>query len=66
MHGTELRRCGRQGTPGNSAMLELLDLDSQMSKKTCEEAFPALETRMGACQRAARAAGVPVLLVFEG
>ena len=47
-------------------MLELIDLGKKMTKKAYDRAFPPLEERMGACQRAARAAGVPVLVVFEG
>jgi len=47
-------------------MLELLDLEKKLSKELYERVFPPLETRMGACQRAARAAGVPVVIVFEG
>jgi len=47
-------------------MLDLLDLDKQISKEAYDTAFPPLETRMGAAQRAVRAAGVPVLVVFEG
>jgi len=47
-------------------MLELLDLDKQIPKETYEQVYPDLETRLGACQRAARATGVPVVIVFEG
>ena len=47
-------------------MLELLDLDKQIPKETYEQVYPDLETRLGACQRAARASGVPVVIVFEG
>ena len=47
-------------------MLELLDLDQQIPKETYEHAYPDLEIRLGTCQRAARAAGVPVVIVFEG
>jgi len=47
-------------------MLELIDLNKKLSKKAYQEVFPAMETRLGECQRAARAAGVPVVIVFEG
>lgn len=47
-------------------MLELLDLDKQIPKETFAKVFPELETRLGECQRAARAAGVPVVILFEG
>ena len=47
-------------------MLELIDLKKKTPKAVYREVFPQLETRMGAAQRAARATGVPVLIVFEG
>ena len=47
-------------------MLELVDLDRKVAKEEYERLFPALELRLGECQRAARAAGMPVLIVFEG
>jgi polyphosphate kinase 2 (PPK2 family) len=47
-------------------MLELVDLKKNISKERYREVFPELEIRLGACQRAARAAGVPVVIVFEG
>ena len=47
-------------------MLELLNLEKKISKDLYEQVFPPLETRMGVCQRAARTAGVPVAIVFEG
>jgi len=47
-------------------MLELVDLDRQISREEYEKVFPGLEIALGECQRAARAAGVPVLVVFEG
>ncbi len=47
-------------------MLELVDLDKKISKDAFQGAFPGLEARLGQCQRAARAAGVPVVIVFEG
>jgi polyphosphate:AMP phosphotransferase len=49
-----------------SAMLEHIDLAKKISKAAYKEIFPEMETRMGALQREARAAGVPVILVFEG
>ena len=47
-------------------MLELIDLDKKISKEVYGQTFPELEIRLGECQRAARAAGVPVIVVFEG
>ncbi|NLE38304.1 MAG: phosphate--AMP phosphotransferase [Pirellulaceae bacterium] len=47
-------------------MLELIDLDKRLSKETYDQVFPELERQLGYCQRAAREAGVPVVLVFEG
>ena len=47
-------------------MLELLDLDKRISKEDYREVFPALEAQLGECQRAARTAGVPVVIVLEG
>ena len=47
-------------------MLEFLDLDKQIPKEAFDQTCPELEARLGACQRAARAAGVPVVIVFEG
>ncbi len=47
-------------------MLELIDLDQKISKEDYEKQFPLLERELGECQRLARAAGVPVLVVFEG
>jgi polyphosphate kinase 2 (PPK2 family) len=47
-------------------MLELIDLDQSVSKETYQRVFPGMEIRLGECQRAARAAGVPVVIVFEG
>jgi polyphosphate:AMP phosphotransferase len=51
---------------GIGVMLELLDLDKQLSKEVYRDIFSRLEIRMGECQRAARSAGVPVIIVFEG
>jgi polyphosphate:AMP phosphotransferase len=47
-------------------MLELIELDKKLSRDQYEKVFPDLEIRMGECQRAARNAGVPVIIVFEG
>ena len=47
-------------------MLELVDLDQRTSKEEYEKVFGDLEIELGECQRLARAAGVPVLVVFEG
>lgn len=47
-------------------MLELIDLSKKLSKEVYQETFPELEARLGACQRAALEAGVPVIVVFEG
>ena len=47
-------------------MLELVDLSQQLSKEDYRRVFPELELRLGECQRAARAAGVPVVIIIEG
>ena len=47
-------------------MLELVDLDKRLSKVDYAKVFPGLEQELAACQRAARKAGVPVIIVFEG
>ena len=47
-------------------MLELIDLDQAVSKEDYDKQFPLLEREMGECQRLARAAGVPIIVVFEG
>ena len=47
-------------------MLELIDVDKKISKSTYKEIFPELELQLGQVQRAARAAGVPVVVVLEG
>jgi polyphosphate:AMP phosphotransferase len=47
-------------------MLELVDLDKKLPKKTFEKVFSNLEPQLGDCQRAIRIAGVPVVIVFEG
>ena len=47
-------------------MLELVDLKKRIPKAVYKRVFGELETQLGECQRAARAAGVPVVIVFEG
>ncbi len=47
-------------------MLELVDLNKRLDKDVYKRVFSELEVRLGECQRAARAAGVPVVIVFEG
>ena len=47
-------------------MLEFIDLSKKTSRDDYQRVFPDLEARLGACQRAARAHGVPVVIVFEG
>jgi polyphosphate:AMP phosphotransferase len=47
-------------------MLELIDLTKSLSDDEYKAVFPRLEMQLGEIQRAARAAGVPVILVFEG
>lgn len=47
-------------------MLEFVDLAKKISKDDYQAVIDGLETRLGECQRAAQAAGVPVVLVFEG
>jgi len=47
-------------------VLELVDLYARLSKAEYAKVFPGLEQELGECQRAARQAGVPVVVVFEG
>ena len=47
-------------------MLELIDLDLAISKEDYEQQFPTLERELGELQRKARAAGLPVIVVFAG
>jgi AMP-polyphosphate phosphotransferase len=47
-------------------MLELVDVNLQIAKEEYDQVLPDLTQRLGECQRAARAAGVPVVIVFEG
>jgi polyphosphate kinase 2 (PPK2 family) len=52
--------------PWVKAMLEFIDLNKKISKNDYQTVIEGLERRLGACQRAAQATGVPVVLVFEG
>ena len=47
-------------------MLEKIDLDRKTGKKEYKEAMKALDPRLGLLQRRCKAAGIPVILVFEG
>jgi len=47
-------------------MLEHIDLTKSLSKSAYREAIEPLQWRLGELQRAARSAGVPVIIVFEG
>jgi polyphosphate:AMP phosphotransferase len=47
-------------------MLELIDLDLKISKEDYGQQFPPLEQELGELQRRAKAAGLPVILVFGG
>lgn len=47
-------------------MLEKIDLSKEMGKQDYQQLMTTLEPRLGELQRAARAAGVPVIIVFEG
>ncbi len=47
-------------------MLETVDLSLKLSKQEYREAFEPLSIRLAELQREARAAGVPVIVVFEG
>ena len=47
-------------------MLDKIDLRQKISKADYEQVFPGLVARLGECQRAARVAGMGVVLVFEG
>jgi AMP-polyphosphate phosphotransferase len=47
-------------------MLEVIDLDQRISKEDYDKVFPDLQRDLGECQRLARAAKVPVIVVFEG
>jgi polyphosphate kinase 2 (PPK2 family) len=43
-----------------------VDLDEHVSKEECQAVFPELQLQVGQCQREARAAGAPVIVVLEG
>ncbi|MGQ9574012.1 MAG: hypothetical protein ACUVUC_01715 [Thermoguttaceae bacterium] len=47
-------------------MLELVDLKKKIPRQAFERLFPELEMALARCQREARQAGVPVVIVFEG
>jgi polyphosphate:AMP phosphotransferase len=47
-------------------MLELIDLNQELSRDQYDSIWDGLKIRLGECQRAARDAGVPVIAVFEG
>lgn len=47
-------------------MLEVIDLEQSISKEDYDKVFPNLERELGECQRSAREARVPVIVVFEG
>ena len=47
-------------------MLETLDLAQQVRQEIYAQVFPPLESRLSELQRAARAAGIPIVVVFEG
>jgi AMP-polyphosphate phosphotransferase len=48
------------------AMFELLDFDERIAKDDYKKVFPDLQQRLGGCQRACRAAHVPVVVLVEG
>ena len=45
-------------------MLELVDLGKRIDKEVYRQTYPELQLRLAACQRAVRAAEIPVLVVF--
>ena len=47
-------------------MLEHVDLTRKIDKEAYAKVFPEMEARLGALQRAAQQARIPVILVFEG
>ena len=47
-------------------MLEKVDLTKKISKEEYKEKMPQLEARIGRLQRECKAAGIPVIVVFEG
>ena len=47
-------------------MLEVVNVDQKVSKGVYAQFFPQLEYRLAELQREARAAGIPIIVVFEG
>ncbi|MDR1068731.1 MAG: polyphosphate:AMP phosphotransferase [Clostridiales Family XIII bacterium] len=47
-------------------MLEKIDLSRKLGKEEYKQVGGALRERLGALQRASRAAGLPVVIIFEG
>ncbi|MEW6735466.1 MAG: phosphate--AMP phosphotransferase [Acidobacteriota bacterium] len=47
-------------------MLEMVNLDTEVSADVYEQIFPKLEFRLSELQREARMAGIPLIVVFEG
>ncbi len=47
-------------------MLETVDLDASLSKEEFKKAHDPLDIRLAELQRTVRAAGIPVVVVFEG
>src|SRR5438552_8089900 len=47
-------------------MLEMVNLNQAVPQDVYAQVFPQLEYRLAELQREARAAGIPVIVVFEG
>ncbi len=47
-------------------MLDKIDLSKKVDKKLYEQKRDELQTKLGALQRECKAAGIPVIIVFEG
>ena len=47
-------------------VLEKIDLKQSLKKDAYNEKMSYFETRLGELQRACRAAGIPVIILFEG
>jgi len=47
-------------------VLEVVNVDQKVSKEVYAQFFPQLEYRLAELQREARAAGIPIMVVFEG
>jgi polyphosphate:AMP phosphotransferase len=47
-------------------MLETVDLSAELAKSEYKDTQDALDLRLGELQRSVRAAGIPVIVVFEG